>query len=213
MLQATQSGLGMDDYLTLKLDDAVDKYLDGIESGVDSETAFNMAQTLNELEPAEGKSSVSEAQRWRAAIDAADDAEAQKAALKAVMTDNAWAKYEIADSFGVEPEAWVQLKETLPKYDADGNGSYKQTEVEAAIDGMGGSGALLAPWDMETGGTELYLTNDEKAVLWQLYTGSKSAKNNPYSVSVGQRVLDAKEAARNGTEGTETDSALPPWMQ
>ena len=213
MLQATQSGLGMDDYLTLKLDDAVDKYLDGIESGVDSETAFNMAQSLNELEPAEGKKSVSPAQKWRAAIDAADDAETQKAALKAVMTDDAWAKFEIADSFGIEPEAWVRLKETLPKYDADGNGSYKNAEVEAAIDGMSGSGALLAPWDMETGGTELYLTNDEKAVLWQLFTGSKSATGNPYSKSVARKVLEAKDTAKNGTEDAAEDSALPPWMR
>ena len=213
MLQVTQSGLSMDDYLTLKLDDAVDKYLDGIESGVDSETAFNMAQSLNELEPAEGKKSISPAQKWRAAIDAADDAETQKAALKAVMTDDAWAKFEIADSFGIEPEAWVRLKETLPKYDADENGSYKNAEVEAAIDGMSGSGALLAPWDMETGGTELYLTNDEKAVLWQLFTGSKSATGNPYSKSVAQKVLEAKDAAKNGTEGAAEDSALPPWMQ
>lgn len=213
MLQATQSGLSMDDYLTLKLDDAVDKYLDGIESGVDSETAFNMAQSLNELEPAEGKKSVSPAQKWRAAIDAADDAETQKAALKAVMTDDAWAKFEIADSFGIEPEAWVRLKELLPKYDADGNGSYKNAEVEAAIDGMSGSGALLAPWDMENGETELYLTNDEKAVLWQLFTGSKSATGNPYSKSVARKVLEAKEAAKNGTEDAAEDSTLPPWMQ
>jgi len=78
---------------------------------------------------------------------------------------------------------------------------------------MSGSGALLAPWDVETGGTELYLTNDEKAVLWQLFTGSKSAKGNPYSATVGRRVLDAKEAAKNGTEGAAEDSALPPWMQ
>ena len=213
MLQATQSGLGMDDYLTLRLSGAVDKYLDGIASGVDAETAFDMARSLNELEPEDGKKNVSPAQKWRAAIDAASDAETQKAALKAVMTDDAWAKFQIADSFGIVPEAWVRLKETLPKYDTDGNGSYKNTEVEAAIDGMSGSGALLAPWDVESSRAELYLTNDEKAVLWQLFTGSKSAKGNPYSATVGRRVLDAKEAAKNGGENAAEVSALPPWMQ
>jgi hypothetical protein len=213
MLQATQSGLGMDDYLTLRLSGAVDKYLDGIASGVDAETAFDMARSLNELEPEDGKKNVSPAQKWRAAIDAASDAETQKAALKAVMTDDAWAKFQIADSFGIAPEAWVRLKETLPKYDTDGNGSYKNTEVEAAIDGMSGSGALLAPWDVESSRAELYLTNDEKAVLWQLFTGSKSAKGNPYSATVGRRVLDAKEATKNGGENAAEVSALPPWMQ
>ena len=86
----------------------------------------------------------------------------------------------------------MRLKEILPKYDADGNGSYKNAEVEAAIDGMTGSGALLAPWDVEAGNHDLYLTKDEKAVLWQLYTGSKSASGNPYSVSTGWKVLEAK---------------------
>ena len=168
------------------------RYDSFIAAGLDDDAAYELTNSLNALKPEEGKETVSSVQKWRAALDAAGKNGDRRAALKSVMTDNERARYEIADSFGVEPEAWVRLKEILPKYDADGNGSYKNAEVEAAIDGMTGSGALLAPWDVEAGNHDLYLTKDEKAVLWQLYTGSKSASGNPYSVSTGWKVLEAK---------------------
>ena len=63
-------------------------------------------------------------------------------------------------------------------YDADGNGSYKQSEIKATIDAEFG-----------------HLSNDQKATLWQIF--NSSAKNNPYSQTVGQRVLDAKTAMKN----------------
>jgi len=37
------------------------------------------------------------------------------------------------------------------------------------------------------------LTKDQKAALWQIVTGTKRAKNNPYSTEVGQKVLDAEK--------------------
>jgi len=42
-----------------------------------------------------------------------------------------------------------------------------------------------------------HLPQSQKAVLWQIANSStKSAKNNPYSVKIGQEVLDAKAAAK-----------------
>lgn len=55
-----------------------------------------------------------------------------------------------------------------------GNGSYSGAEVKAAIDSMRG------------------LSTKEKSVLWQLATGSKSTKNNPYDKQWGQKVIDAR---------------------
>lgn len=74
----------------------------------------------------------------------------------------------------------------------DGNGSYKNAEIQAAIDGITG-----------------YYTTEQKAVLWQLATGSTSAKNNPYSRQVGQQVLDTRAATKAATleqENEEDDS-------
>ena len=35
------------------------------------------------------------------------------------------------------------------------------------------------------------LSNKQKAALWQLFTGSKSAKNNPYDIQTGRDIIEA----------------------
>ena len=102
------------------------------------------------------------------------------AALEAVMPESEYGKLQTGTAYGVTPKAYVDLKEALPRHDSDGNGSFNQAEVEAAINSLGGLGGL--------GGG---LSNSQKAALWQMYNKSWSAKNNPFSVSVGQRVHDA----------------------
>lgn len=112
-------------------------------------------------------------------MDFSDDVDDQLAALSMVMTDAQFQKVEIANDFGVRPETYVTLQEIKSQYDADGNNSYKNTEIQAAVDGLPGR-----------------YTRKQKAVLWQLATGSTSARNNPYSREIGQQVLDAKKAAK-----------------
>ena len=41
--------------------------------------------------------------------------------------------------------------------------------------------------------TRFHLTNEQKGFLWQMLTGSKSTKNNPYSVRGGEKWLEIKE--------------------
>ena len=105
--------------------------------------------------------------------------------LSAVMSESQYAKVKAAYGFGVVPEMYVRVSELLPKYDADGNGRYTQAEVSKAIEAMSARSSV-------------------KAVLWQLITGSSSAKNNPYSQSIGQQVIDALEAAKAQQEETGT---------
>ena len=92
------TGAEMVDYLELKLAGAVDKYLDAIDGGLDTQSAKDVALGMAELTPDEGKKTVSDVQKWRAAIDAVDGADAQHDALLAVMKDSTKQKYEIADS-------------------------------------------------------------------------------------------------------------------
>lgn len=165
------------------------RYDELIESGMDREEAYDLTGVLSELQPDEGEDTVSDLQKWRASVDFSDDVEDQLTALSVVMTDAQFQKVEIANDFGVKPDAYVTLQEIKPQYDADGNGSYKQVEIQAAIDGMQG-----------------YYTTEQKAVLWQLATGSTSAKNNPYSRKVGQQVLDAREAAKEAAAQNQADA-------
>ena len=186
------TGAEMVDYLELKLAGAVDKYLDAIDGGLDTQSAKDVALGMAELTPDEGKKTVSDVQKWRAAIDAVDGADAQHDALLAVMKDSTKQKYEIADSYGIEARTWVQLKEILPQFDEDGNGSYKGEEIENAIDAMNGHGGIMLPG----GDGPQQLTNEMRAALWQLFTGSKSAKNNPYSERVGSQVIAEREKTK-----------------
>lgn len=186
------TGAEMADYLELKLAGAVDKYLDAIDGGLDAQSAKDVALGMAELAPEEGKKTVSDMQKWRAAIDAVDGTSAQRDALLAVMKDSTKQKYEIADSYGIEARTWVQLKEILPQFDEDGNGSYKGEEVENAIDALNGHSGIMLPG----GDGPQQLTNEMRAVLWQLFTGSKSAKNNPYSERVGSQVIAEREKAK-----------------
>lgn len=174
------------------------RYDELVGAGMDPDEAYDLTGALNELQPEDGTDEVSDLQKWRASVDFSDDVEDQLAALSAVMTDAQFQKVEIANNFGVSPDTYVTLQEIKPQYDADGNGSYKNAEIQAAVDGLPG-----------------YYTTEQKAVLWQLATGSTSARNNPYNRQVGQQVLDARAAAKEAaaqeqaeapTDSTDDDS-------
>ena len=162
------------------------------EAGLDERSAAIVANALNALTPEEGQKTVSEVQKWRAAIDAAGGMKNQKTALLTVMSESARMRYEIADQYGIKAEAWVQVKEALPQFDANKNGSYSSGEIEKAIDALAGDGRLLAPWDKDP----IRLSREEKAVLWQLFAGSASGSGNPYSTRVGRQVAKDLERAR-----------------
>ncbi len=165
------------------------RYDELVGAGMDPDEAYDLTGALNELQPEDGADEVSDLQKWRASVDFSDDVEDQLAALSAVMTDAQFQKVEIANNFGVSPDAYVTLQEIKPQYDADGNGSYKNAEIKAAVDGLPG-----------------YYTTEQKAVLWQLATGSTSARNNPYSRQVGQQVLDARAAAKEAAAQEQTEA-------
>lgn len=169
------------------------------EAGLDERSAAAVANAVNGLTPERGKDTVSDSQKWRAVVDTAKGAKDQRAALLTVMSDSARTRYEIGDQYGIRPEVWVQVKEALPRFDANGNGSYSGKEIESAIDALAGDGRMLAPWDKDP----IRLSREEKAVLWQLFTGSKSGSGNPYSARVGKKVAGELEKAREGAKKEE----------
>lgn len=181
-LCARETGLSIDGYLELygagvDLDD----YFELTDAGMNPKEAKDLAVYVQSLKPADGKGKVTELQKWRAAIDKTNSAKDQMAALSAVMSDDQYRKVEIANSFAVAPGEYVRMSEELPKFDADGNGSFAQAELTAAVDSMP-------------------LSTQQKAALWQLAATTNSAKNNPYSVEIGEQVLAAKQAAAEKSE-------------
>lgn len=174
-LSATNAGLSVDRYMEIRSAGVdTDKFLKLVDQGMDADEAADFALSMKDLEPEAGEDRVSAVQEWRLAVDRSSTVAGQLSILKGVMKDSQFAKAQTATVFDISLDAYVGYYEIRAKYDTDGNGSYTQKEVKAAIDSMG----------------KYRLTNAEKAALWQLVTGVESAKNNPYSTTEGQRVID-----------------------
>lgn len=180
-------------------------------AGLSDEASYELTGALSALEPEDGKDTVSSLQRYRAVVDAELSADEQMAAFSTLMDESEYARVQTGYSFGVTPSAYVSAKEMLPMFDQpnkNGNyGTYTQDEIAAALDSFGTSttGGIMLPGAEATGTS---LTNAQKAVLWQLLTGSTSAKNNPYSTAIGSQVLDAVSTAK-GTAADAGSIVLP----
>ena len=167
------------------------RYDSFVSAGLDDDAAYALANSLNALEPEEGKKTVSYVQRYRAVLSAELSEDEQLAALQELMQESEYSKLQVGYSYGVTPEAYVTFRELLPQYDADGNGTLNQKEVEKALDSMGGGIGLVLPGGS---GGDQPLTVKQQAVLWQLANRSWKPNKNPYSTSVGRKVYDALNA-------------------
>lgn len=167
------------------------RYDSFVSAGLDDDAAYALADALNALEPEEGKKTVSNVQRYRAVIEADLGEDEQMAALQELMQESEYSKLQVGYDHGILPEAYVRFRELLPQYDADGNGTLNQKEVEKALDSMGGGISLVLPGG---GGGDQPLTVKQQAVLWQLANKSWKPNKNPYSASVGRKVYDALNA-------------------
>ena len=165
------------------------RYDKAMESGLDDETAFDLASDLEALEPPEGKSSVQDIQKWRVAVDNAWSDEQQLQMLQAAgMNGKTYDKVSAAWDAGIAPAAWVRAQELRGEFDSDGNGSLTNADWTKLIDSMTTYDTIL-PGNTTT----FHLTLEQKGYFWQMLTGSKSTKNNPYSAAGGEKYLADKE--------------------
>lgn len=185
-----------------------EKYDSFTAMGMSDDEAFRLTDELSALQPEEGKKQVSNLQKWQTVVGAGLSKDKQLAALEEVMSETEYLKLNIGNGYGIDPQTYVKFKAALQAHDANGNGSYSQDEIRAAIDGMSGADEEAAFMAMLLGESvdAVFLTTEQKAVLWQLQSSSDSAKNNPYSRSVGEKVLQLKNAEDSPVE--ESEAAL-----
>lgn len=164
------------------------QYDKGIAAGLTDEQAYELAENLGDLKPEDGKTQVSNVQKWREAVDLAWNTDSQIRTLKAVMDDNTYRKVEYMWDYGVAPAAYVRAQEVKSQYDADGNGNLTNKEWQAVVDAISSDSVLLPGGD----NTIFYMDTAQKAILWQMLTGAESSRNNPYSSEWGEKVIQAK---------------------
>lgn len=155
-------------------------------AGLDDQSAYDLNEALDSLEPPEGEDQVTSLQKYQAVVNSDLTESEQMTAMGELMPETEYEKLRVGSLQGVTPRAYVSYKQALPLYDADGNGSFKQEEVRAALD-------------------SLPLTTEQRAALWQMQNKSWKPSSNPYSVSVSQQVYDALNAEE------EDDGGLMDW--
>lgn len=154
---------------------AAARYDGFVGAGIADDDAYELANKINALEPLDGEDNVSDLQRYTAVTDSGLSAEDQMRAMSKLMGEAEYEKLQTGYSYGVTPSSYVKFKQLQPMYDTDGNGSFKQSEVEAAL-------------------TALVASNEVRAALWQMANKSWKPQNNPFNTSVGQSVYDALNA-------------------
>lgn len=98
--------------------------------------------------------------------------------LSMELGDKQREKYTAARKFGIAPGTYMEAVLSLPRFDADRNGSYSGSEVESALKDMQG------------------LSDRDRSILWQTLSAATSAKNNPFDVETGTEYLVAAAGAK-----------------
>lgn len=161
------------------------KYDRFVSAGIDRDLSLNLTKELDALEPQDGKKTVSAVQKYRVVINSDLTAEEQDAAFQVLMSADEYAKYSRGRRLGVSSAAYVLYKENMSAFDKNGNGSLSNAEIESLIYYISGNGGHPL-----SGGKNVKfvaMSEAEKAVLWQMMTGSGSLKNNPYRGKQAQR--------------------------
>ena len=189
-LAAMETGLTVDEYMEIRAAGAdIEDYLELADAGVKGERAAGIVISIEELELADGAENVSWIQKCYA-ITESDLSEAeQMAALNTVMNASTYEKVEVGHNFGMNVKSYIDLKNLMPQFDQNGNGSYSQQETEDAINALSGDdNPLFALTGTTPNGYTL--TDREKAILWQLQNKSWKPSRNPFDKEVGQMIYD-----------------------
>lgn len=159
--------LGRDDLTNEQKDAAIAAYMSETEkerfdvcakSGVSATAYVTVMSTIHNLKPLEGRSAVTDGQKWEVCVNAVSSEKQQDALLDRYMDSNQAAKYDMARSAGVAPKLYVKYYNAKYTY-GDKNGSWKQSEIQSWLDANVSS-------------------TSQKAVLWEL--ANSGWKNNPY---------------------------------
>lgn len=153
-----------------------------IEDGFEKEPALEIARNIGALEPVNGAKSVSAIQKY-GAIDVADITEDEKLwAMTVLASETDRCRVTVLADYSVTLKQFIAVKDNVAYLDKKTEGGVTNALVKAAVDDVEG------------------LNGTQRAALWQLFTGSSSAKNNPYSAEIGSKALVKNKALKEAEE-------------
>ena len=184
MVRLIDNGLAVDDYCTLRSEYALEIYDKITKQGIDPTQAVETARIVrvvkNDLGP-----SATVLDYCESVTQNVPGTEKQMNALAGIMPSAEYTKLRTGVDLGVEPKNYFIAKRNAKEVDE--NGSINQEEATAAV-------------------SQLNCSNEQKAILWQMFNKSWKSGKNPFSSSVGQSVYDAMHA-----EPAETTDTYDPY--
>ena len=144
-----------------------ERYEKFTEAGLSSSLSDKLTKALDTAKGKKGE--LKTLDRYRVVVDACSTDKEAMTALSAMMSDEQFAKIEIASEFGVCANDWVSFKEKWQR--VFGEDSVTQEKVEQVLNSMS-------------------ISTDRKAALWQIANKSWKPANNPYSRNIGQNIYD-----------------------
>ena len=172
-----EDGMSMDDFLQAKIDKAAAASEPKISDVMETQAKQNNPN-WDSMDSKQQKYAT-----WDETAKSGND-------LTSSMSDSEARKYQTATDHGIDTDVFVNAYKAVDQADLDNdaNRSYKQEEVKTALDSMD-------------------LTNEQRAVLWQVISSAKSGKNNPYDPELGQQIYDEMQASKSAAAGSQTKPA------
>lgn len=148
------------------------EYEEMVSNRATYDEAYDVFFAVSSLEPEEGEKNVKAVAKYRKIDSMGLSEKSTRAALLAYASDSDARRMTLAFEESIDSDQFVSVKKSIEYLnDLEGKNTASNARIEAAIR------------------NEKELTDRQRAVLWQLFTSSDSAKNNPFSVSVGAEML------------------------
>lgn len=154
-----------------------------VDGGLDIDYAYSVAIGVENLTPSDGDKSVSSVLKYQEVVSNGLEEEEARTALLVYATDADKRRMTLSFAEEISAEQFVSVKTSIEYLnDLDGKQTASNAKIEAAISHEDG------------------LNDRQRAILWQLFTSSDSAKNNPFSVSIGWEIAEKIKAYKAAEE-------------
>lgn len=147
------------------------KYEKMTGEGLKPDSAQTVTYALEALKPEKGYDKVTAIQQYNAIVSLNISDNEKSAAIKSLMNDSWRPKYELTESVGITPAQYVQSYQAIVDLRNYLNKGTTQDIAKAAVDSIPG------------------LTNEQRAVLWQIQDSRWKPSKNPYDPRVGAIVV------------------------
>lgn len=164
--KANREVFGAEYALKMEGKSVYEKAAEAKTKGVNYEDFYTAYEAVETAKQRSATGELSDVQKWRAVLDAGLKEDATKRALSGFMSDTQYKKLDVSYRCGVSPKVYITFQEAMAREERN-----NQATVERVLDGI-------------------MMSEESRAVLWQISDVGRSPGNNPYNRPVSRKVLE-----------------------